>query len=101
MIKFLIIAVVLFVIWKLFSGDQQKKKEESAKKEQKMARTGEMVKDPICGTYVKKDSEIRVKNGDDVFCFCSYECRDKYLKSIGAAIPGEKVEKAEEEKEEA
>ncbi|WP_027179240.1 transcriptional regulator [Maridesulfovibrio bastinii] len=99
MIKFLVIAVALFIAWKLFSGDKQKKQEQAAKNQQKMASTGEMIKDPVCGTYVKKDSGIRVKNGDKVFCFCSYECRDKYLKSIGAEIPGEKIESEEKEKE--
>lgn len=99
MIKFLVIAVALFFVWKLFIGDQQKKKDQAAKEKQKMAKTGEMIKDPVCGTYVKKDSDIRVKNGNDVLCFCSYECRDKYLKSIGAPIPGDNVQTTEMEKE--
>lgn len=43
-----------------------------------------MVKDPICGTYVKKDSDIRVRNGEKVECFCSFECRDKYIKRLEA-----------------
>jgi YHS domain-containing protein len=46
-----------------------------------------MVKDPSCGTYVDKDGDIRVREGDKVHVFCSYECRDKYLKRIGASIP--------------
>ena len=43
-----------------------------------------MVKDPICGTYVEKDGSIRVREGEKVHVFCSYECRDKYLKQIEA-----------------
>lgn len=99
MLKFLVIAAALFLMWKLFTGDQKKKKDQAMKEKQNMAKSGEMVKDPICGTYVKKDSDIRVKEGDKVHCFCSFECREKYLKSIGAATPQEQQE-AEKEKEE-
>ncbi len=51
---------------------------------QKRATAGEMAKDPICGTYVEADGNIRVKEGETVHIFCSYECRDKYLKQLEA-----------------
>ncbi|CCO24573.1 TRASH domain-containing protein [Maridesulfovibrio hydrothermalis] len=82
MLKFVIIAIAGFVMWKLFSGDLKKKQEGAGKKQEKKIKAGEMIKDPICGTYVKKDSDIRVRNGDKVECFCSYECRDKYIKRL-------------------
>ena len=47
-----------------------------------MAKEGVLVKDPVCGTYVSRDSDIRIKDGGEVRCFCSYECRDKYLKEL-------------------
>jgi YHS domain-containing protein len=50
---------------------------------QKVA-SGEMIKDPVCGTYVEKDGDIRVREGETIHVFCSYECRDKYLKQIDA-----------------
>lgn len=84
MLKFVILIVVGFIIYKLLTNDQKKKKEKVAKEKEKMAADGVMVKDPICGTYVDKDTDIRVKKEKDVFCFCSYDCRDKYLKRIGA-----------------
>ena len=46
------------------------------------AKEGVLVKDPVCGTYVSRDSDIRIKDGGEVRCFCSYECRDKYLKEL-------------------
>ena len=55
---------------------------------QKVA-AGEMVKDPICGTYVERDGNIRVKEGEKVHIFCSYECRDKYLKQLEAITVNE------------
>ncbi|WP_243546300.1 transcriptional regulator [Pseudodesulfovibrio tunisiensis] len=84
MLKFVIIGVALFIVYKLFMGDKKKREMNQAKETKRKVATGEMVKDPICGTYVKKDGDIRVREGDKVHVFCSYECRDKYLKQLEA-----------------
>ncbi|CCH47937.1 TRASH domain-containing protein [Pseudodesulfovibrio piezophilus] len=84
MLKFLVIGVALFLVYKLFMGDKAKREMDKAKVVKKKAASGEMIKDPICGTYVEKDGNIRVKEGDKVHVFCSYECRDKYLKQLEA-----------------
>ena len=84
MIKFVILAVVGFILYKLITNDMRKKQDRIIQEKEKKAADGVMVKDPICGTYVDKDSDIRIKKSDGVLCFCSYDCRDKYLKSIGA-----------------
>lgn len=91
MIKFVVVILCAFLLFKLLKGDQKKKvaKEDSEKK--RMSKTGETVKDPVCGAYVPHDSNIRVKDAEGVHCFCSYECRDKYLKQIGST----EAEKAE------
>ena len=44
--------------------------------------TGEMVKDPVCGAYVEAEGGITVRNGEKVIHFCSYECREKYIKRL-------------------
>lgn len=49
--------------------------------ERKVA-AGEMVKDPECGTYVSVDGNISVRDGDKVYRFCSYDCRDKFLQRL-------------------
>ena len=84
MLKFLVIGVALFVIYKLFTGDKKKRDMDKDKTIKSKVASGEMVKDPICGTYVEKDGSIRVREGENVHVFCSYECRDKYLKQIEA-----------------
>ena len=84
MLKFIVIGVALFLVYKLFMGDKKKKEMEKAETAKKKAASGEMIKDPICGTYVERDGNIRVKEGEKVHVFCSYECRDKYLKQIEA-----------------
>lgn len=83
MLKFVIFAAAAFFLYKMFVNDKKKKAEVRHKQEEAQAREGILVKDPICGTYVSKESEIRVKEGDKVHFFCSYECRDKYLDKAG------------------
>ena len=82
MLKFLVFAVACFLLYKLVTNDKKKKVQVKNTQEEKLAQEGVLVKDPICGTYVSKDSDIRIKEGEEVKCFCSYECRDKYLKMI-------------------
>lgn len=82
MLKFVVIAVACFVLYKMVTNDKKKKVEVKQNKDEQLAKEGVLVKDPVCGTYVSKDSDIRIKEGQQVRCFCSYECRDKYLKMI-------------------
>lgn len=91
--KLLIIVICGFVVWKLFMGDKRfkEKKAQEAVAEPKI-NPGEMVKDPVCGAYVSKNSDIRVRQGDVVHNFCSYDCREAYLKRIGAVVEEENKE---------
>lgn len=86
--KFIFLIIAAYVLYKLFANDffKKKKKNEEAEKaemERKVA-CGEMVKDPECGTWVAVDSSISVRDGEKIYHFCSYECRDKFLKSLEA-----------------
>jgi YHS domain-containing protein len=80
MLKVIIFIVAGFLLYKLIMGDRNKKMEQKTQEHEDLADSGEMVKDPVCGTYVASDCDIRVKDGDEVHCFCSYECRDEFLK---------------------
>jgi len=88
--KWLLIALAIFVLYKLITNDRgRKEKDESKTKERKIA-TGEMVKDPVCGSYVEVDSSIKVRDGKKVYHFCSYDCRQKFLERLedeGREIP--------------
>jgi YHS domain-containing protein len=44
--------------------------------------TGELKKDPSCGTYISAATSIKEKVGGETFHFCSKECRDKYVASL-------------------
>ena len=85
MIKFIVIIGAVLLLYKLFANDFLRKHHEKEEKKQakdQQANPGELVKDPVCGTYVSKDESISVKDGDKVYKFCSYDCRDKFLKQI-------------------
>jgi YHS domain-containing protein len=41
--------------------------------------TGELKKDPVCGTYISTATSIKEKAGGEVLHFCSTACRDKYV----------------------
>lgn len=92
MLRFIIFIVAAFLLYKLFVGDKKKKSVQKHKEEEKLHATGAMVKDPICGTYVPKDAEIRVREGEKVHTFCSYECRDKFLKQLESSSQKAPVE---------
>ncbi len=44
--------------------------------------TGELKKDPVCGTYIAAATAIKEKVGGETFHFCSQQCRDKYVASL-------------------
>lgn len=88
--KFLILALAAYVLYRLFMNDARKKKQDTKQNKEDLVATGEMVKDPICGAYVASDGGISVRDGEKVHRFCSYECRDTFLKQLqnsGREIP--------------
>ena len=44
--------------------------------------SGELKKDPACGTYISAATSIKEKVGGQTLHFCSKECRDKYVASL-------------------
>jgi YHS domain-containing protein len=44
--------------------------------------TGELKKDPVCGTYIAAATSIQEKVGGQIYHFCSRECRDKYVATL-------------------
>lgn len=82
MIKFVLFALVCYVLYRLFMNDKKKSVDNEAKVQKKRVEAGEMVQDPICGAYVDKENALTVRNGRQITYFCSYECRQKYLKNI-------------------
>ena len=44
--------------------------------------TGELKKDPSCGTYISVATSIKERVGGETLHFCSKVCRDKYVASL-------------------
>lgn len=82
LVKVLIFALVGYALYRLFMNDRNKKQEDAKQEKENLVANGDMVKDPVCGTYIEADSGITVRNGEKVTHFCSYECRDKYIKKL-------------------
>jgi YHS domain-containing protein len=40
--------------------------------------TGELHKDPVCGTYVAESSAVKRQVGRETFYYCSENCREKH-----------------------
>ena len=86
MLKWLILILAVYALYRLFANDvlkkQKENKEENAAEMERKIAAGEMVKDPECGTYVSAEGNISVRDGEIVHHFCSYECRDKFLQRL-------------------
>jgi hypothetical protein len=85
--KWIIFALAAYALYRLLTNDWKKsrksKEDEKARNEQMVA-SGEMVKDPECGAYIAADSGISVRDGETVHRFCSYDCRDAFVRRIQA-----------------
>lgn len=97
MIRWLVIGIVGYILYKLVTNEMRKRAADIAKTaaEEKKTPAGEMVKDPVCGAYVAVASSVSVRDGAEVHRFCSYECRDSFLEKLratGRAIPEKKTE---------
>jgi YHS domain-containing protein len=44
--------------------------------------SGELKKDPACGTYIAAATSLKEIVGGQTFYFCSKTCRDKYVASL-------------------
>ncbi len=90
--KFLTFAIVGYVLYRLFMNDKKKKEEKIQKEEEKRVAAGNLVRDPICGTYVEKESSISVRDGEHVEYFCGHDCRNKYIARVEGQEDQQKIE---------
>lgn len=76
-LKLLLLAVLLFITYKLFTGRAAaKEKELKGKAEEESV---ELVQDPVSGLYIDKDTKYKVKYYDQVYYFASQENMDKFI----------------------
>lgn len=83
--RFILLFIAGFFLYKLVVGEKKKAVERKTAETEKLKATGELVKDPECGSYCNKETAVRIKDGDKVLFFCGFECRDAYLKKLAAS----------------
>jgi YHS domain-containing protein len=44
--------------------------------------SGELKKDPVCGTYIAAASSVKQTFAGETVHFCSQDCRDKYVATV-------------------
>lgn len=84
MLKWLVLIVAAYLLYRLFANDARKKKQDNKQQKEHLVATGEMVKDPVCGAYIEADGGVTVRDGNKTYRFCSYECRDNFIKQLQA-----------------
>lgn len=90
MLKWLLLIAAGYFLYRLVTNESRKKSKDDKKQKEEMVATGEMVRDPICGAYIDANGGVTVRDGDKTYRFCSYECRDNFLKQLesgGREIP--------------
>ena len=85
MVKWLILILAGYALYRLFANDLNKKqkesKQESAAEMERKVAAGEMVKDPECGAYVAVDGSISVRDGETQYMYDRHAQRKKREKS--------------------
>ena len=75
-----VIRSVLGIISRGFSGAQPNRPAQRSSSQQ-VPLSGELKKDPSCGTYISAATSIKETVAGQTFYFCSKQCRDKYVGS--------------------
>jgi uncharacterized protein len=74
-----IVALLAVVLWPLIERTLPRLKELA----RVPTRTDELVKDPVCQTYVVRSRAVRRDIEGHVFFFCSPQCAERYLQGRG------------------
>ncbi len=74
LLPLLLFLVLRSVLRTLFASGPSK----SAPEPPKVPASGELKRDPVCGTYVSAVAGLHEQVGREMVYFCSEECREKY-----------------------
>jgi len=98
MLKWLVLIAAGYFLYRLVTNESRKKSKDDKKQKEDMVATGEMVRDPVCGAYIDANGGVTVRDGEKTYRFCSYECRDTFLKQLqggGREIPAHEEKDAD------
>jgi YHS domain-containing protein len=72
---FVMVRSVARSLWSGFTSGGQR----SDSKRPEVVASGELKRDPVCGTFVSPAVSLTGKSKGETVYFCSPECRDRYL----------------------
>ncbi|HLJ47259.1 MAG TPA: hypothetical protein VKU01_14680 [Bryobacteraceae bacterium] len=77
----IVISIVRSVIGVLAKGFSEMVSPQKQRSDGQVPLTGELKKDPVCGTYTAVASSVKQTIRGETIYFCSPKCRDKYVAS--------------------
>jgi len=91
LLRYILYFIVGYLLYKIIGQSYKDYKISKSKKDYKRASAahgkmikGEMVKDPVCNTYIPRDISIKDTFTGKTYYFCSQECREKFIKKLKA-----------------
>ncbi len=86
-LRILILAVLLYIGYRLITRSLKQSDEEGKDDSQSTGKTGKitdvLVEDPICGKLVPKQQAHQLEGENETHYFCSKECHDKFVSEKG------------------
>ena len=84
----LALGLIIYLLWRLIfpspariSSSRRRTAKGESSGGKRVIDAGDMVKDPVCNTYIPMSNSIKENIGGQTYHFCSPECRDKFIKS--------------------
>ena len=86
-VRLILVALLISVAIKILSLAgrylQSQFSKRQVKAEENSTGINEMVRDPVCGLYIRSDGAVALINNGQVVHFCSEKCRQKFLNNQG------------------
>ncbi len=85
-LRLVIIAILLYILFRLLTGPQKKKGYFSKSNQASSGNAVQdvLVEDPICHTYIPRAQAVQLHHDKKMYYFCSNKCCEMFLKEKGA-----------------
>jgi YHS domain-containing protein len=73
-----VIGVVMKILSKVFGAPPPPRSPTQNRQRPDVPLSGELKKDPVCGTFIAAATSLQKRVGGELYYFCSVDCRDKF-----------------------
>jgi YHS domain-containing protein len=84
-LQFLLILLLIRIVWRavtrLLGGPEFKTVDDGSPGSRQPIYRGQMVRDPVCGVYIPKQSSVMDGEGEEIHYFCSEACREAFRRN--------------------